>query len=180
MNPENILNSTGFIVLIIVLAVIVIALTTLRLVATGRSDNLSEISVNFLKGILVIVFGSKKTPHQPRYTAPPKPHQIKLGKTFLVLKHAGASDTEYKIDPNHGFSIGSAPNNQLQIQDNAVDKHHANIYFNIKYNKFCIKNLSRKKQILVKDSVILRPTILGNGDKITIGGCTLIFRHLID
>lgn len=122
--------------------------------------------------------------HAPRPTRrplpppkPPKPLQYKPGKAFLAVKQPGVKDENYALYQNV-FAIGSAKDNQLPISnDGTIGERHAILYLNQKSGRYFIKSLGNRRTF-VNGGLIYQPAKLGNGDKITIGGCTLIFRQL--
>ena len=178
MNEASLFNPAGAMPGLLVLAIFLMLFVIVWVVATGKLKNLRKIAVKFLTGEIVVDFLDPSNPSPaspPRKSMPPKPSKIGKAAAMLVLKESRVADTGYRLYPNQVFSIGSSPANQLPIRnDPDIEQRHAKLYF--KGGRFYIQDLSQKGT-WVKNKRIASPTKLGNGDKITVGNVTFIFRQ---
>src|SRR5713226_5201717 len=72
--------------------------------------------------------------------------------------------------------VGRNPGNDLVLEDESVSRNHALVYSS-KAGVYHINDLGSSNGTLVNDSRVSAPTLLKDGDKISVGSCIVQFRQ---
>ena len=82
----------------------------------------------------------------------------------------------FPLDADGTCTIGRSPKNTIQLNGDAVSRNHALVRCNDKRTRFCIYDLSSRNGTLLNGGRLVVPTILENGDVISIGNFQLTFQ----
>ncbi|MFQ5631475.1 MAG: FHA domain-containing protein [bacterium] len=97
-----------------------------------------------------------------------------MAKLEVYLKNERIESKELGVDP---LSIGRKPDNDLVLHDLTVSRNHAELNF-VKEGKYWqLQNKSATNPVKLNGEQLQKTEILFDGDHISIGTYTLIFRY---
>ena len=75
------------------------------------------------------------------------------------------------------YKIGRRPDNRIVLPDLTVSRLHARLFYDTPGRCWLLENLSQTNPVRINLEKITRPHILFDGDRISIGVFTLVFRE---
>lgn len=90
---------------------------------------------------------------------------------------SGPKDTGKRIPLSVGvWVIGRDPGGAMQLLDRRVSRHHLRITYERAEDRYCAEDLNSEAGTLIHGKLISTPVELNDGDQITLGNTTLVFR----
>ncbi|MFH1718904.1 MAG: FHA domain-containing protein [Planctomycetota bacterium] len=92
-----------------------------------------------------------------------------------IIVTSGEQKGEYLPLGRRTNVIGRAEALPMQILDDMVSRKHLRIKYDEKTNQHCAEDMNSRHGVLINNLKISEPTVLREGDQISIGQTTLMF-----